>query len=1118
MTVDLVPGTVHLVDVLGNLNVEKEGSGDIILHPQPSSNPNDPLRWSKTKRNLQFALVWFWGFMVAASTNFSGPLFDIWINELNTTLNQLGISIALGFLFLGVGVAIVNPTGLKLGKQFVYNCCTIIMIIASIIGSQAKDINLIYVFKILVGFAASPVDSLVEITSTDLYFQHERSTAFSLLILALYGGCDLGPVAAGYIAENAGWKWCFWVQVIIYAALLVIQVFVMEDTTFRRDFEKDDKLEKSIEDKGGFIIEESCTIIEYEESSWLEKRNWVHTSENDERHWTTIFIRPIFLITFPSTIYAAVVYGSQMMWLSFISNTQSAIYTAEPYYFSTKLTGLTNLGAFLGSVIGMFYGGNFVDYFAVKMARRNNGILEPEHRLYTMIVPTVLNAAGLLAYGLGSYYKAHWAISVVIGQGLLGFAMSSSAAICLTYAVECYHKLTSESLVLILFIRNMFGMGFSFAISPWIARNGLQLTTWIMFMLSIVINGFFIVFIIYDKEKIKRVIPKASNKIIDATVARLYIAYPDPTKWIYTGLSGAIVLVDDLVGHTFFLKLVDIIGHRGVLWDQELYINFDYHQDRKFFHTFEIEDCLVGLLFEDTSDATHFYKRVTNKQKYGSNATVKNKNAIKLKERAVEKSHAPGPRGEFIDSNTGQRQRRYKGVLYYDDVPPPEWRGLYSELEAAGITEDMIAENREFIKDYIAKQPNHPLKGLEPPIPRNYHKPESKPSIKKTKAPPPPPPPTDSVQSSMQSSVQSPVQSPAYSDSPEPEVSTPEEPKNEPKNEPFKPKFRLPPADAFAPIPTNKPLPTPQQQTSSPQQNHPQNQQPQQNYQQNSRPIPQPPSSNNVHNAPPAFNYSHQQPPSSSNVHNAPPAFNYSHQQPPAPPMRGNPPPPPPRGQQTQQQPFQQQQPPQFQQHPSLPPRNNQSGPPPPPPRASRGGAPPAPPPRANRPSHQSLPQVSSPPPPPRNIQPNSHPVAPPLPQQNQQPPPPPPLPQQNQQPPVAPQLPQQSSSMPPPPPPPPMPSNDNGTFVEATGNAGRDALLASIRGSGLGSLKKTNNLQEQENRIKPNVAGTTSTASNSSAPPDNGNNASLADALASALNKRKGKVRQSDDEDDEEW
>ena len=69
------PGTVHLVDMQSTLNVKK-GDGDIILHPQPSSNVNDPLRWSKTKRNLQFALLWFWSFMLALNMNFMTPLFS----------------------------------------------------------------------------------------------------------------------------------------------------------------------------------------------------------------------------------------------------------------------------------------------------------------------------------------------------------------------------------------------------------------------------------------------------------------------------------------------------------------------------------------------------------------------------------------------------------------------------------------------------------------------------------------------------------------------------------------------------------------------------------------------------------------------------------------------------------------------------------------------------------------------------------------------------------------------------------------------------------------------------------------------------------------------------------
>ncbi len=61
-----------------------------------------------------------------------------------------------------------------------------------------------------------------------------------------------------------------------------------------------------------------------------------------------------------------------------------------------------------------------------------------------------------------------------------------------------------------------------------------------------------------DKETVKRQVPKASNKIQAVAVARLYVAYPNRNKWNYTGLQGAAVLANDLVGNTYWLKLVDI--------------------------------------------------------------------------------------------------------------------------------------------------------------------------------------------------------------------------------------------------------------------------------------------------------------------------------------------------------------------------------------------------------------------------------------------------------------------------------------------------------------------------------------------------------------------------------
>jgi hypothetical protein len=77
-----------------------------------------------------------------------------------------------------------------------------------------------------------------------------------------------------------------------------------------------------------------------------------------------------------------------------------------------------------------------------------------------------------------------------------------------------------------------------------------------------------------DKEIVKRTVPKASNKIRAAAVARLYVAYPDRSKWTYTGLQGAVVLANDLIGNTYWLKLVDISvrGQRSCLTIRHVFL------------------------------------------------------------------------------------------------------------------------------------------------------------------------------------------------------------------------------------------------------------------------------------------------------------------------------------------------------------------------------------------------------------------------------------------------------------------------------------------------------------------------------------------------------------------
>lgn len=58
------PGTVRLE------LAKEDGEHDIVLQPRPTSSPNDPLNWTRWRKNLNFGLSCFYALMVFA--NISG--------------------------------------------------------------------------------------------------------------------------------------------------------------------------------------------------------------------------------------------------------------------------------------------------------------------------------------------------------------------------------------------------------------------------------------------------------------------------------------------------------------------------------------------------------------------------------------------------------------------------------------------------------------------------------------------------------------------------------------------------------------------------------------------------------------------------------------------------------------------------------------------------------------------------------------------------------------------------------------------------------------------------------------------------------------------------------------
>ncbi|KAG5295226.1 MFS transporter, putative ion transporter [Histoplasma ohiense] len=86
---------------------------------------------------------------------------------------------------------------MKIGRRPIYLVGSLLNFVGCIVGRFQTTIEMQWATNILTGFGAAPVDSLVQITTTDIFFAHEKGTRMSLYVFTIYAGSYLGPVAAG---------------------------------------------------------------------------------------------------------------------------------------------------------------------------------------------------------------------------------------------------------------------------------------------------------------------------------------------------------------------------------------------------------------------------------------------------------------------------------------------------------------------------------------------------------------------------------------------------------------------------------------------------------------------------------------------------------------------------------------------------------------------------------------------------------------------------------------------------------------------------------------------------------------------------------------------------------
>ncbi|MBI2201634.1 MAG: MFS transporter, partial [Armatimonadetes bacterium] len=130
--------------------------------------------------------------------------------------------------------------GDMLGHKRVYNVGFIIMIVAATLSSMAQNEWWLMASRALQGLGGAVIMSNSPAILTSAFPTNQRGQALGMQGTMTYLGLTVGPSLGGYVADNLGWRWAFFIDVPIGIIATMLAFLVIPSLNLPRKREKFD--------------------------------------------------------------------------------------------------------------------------------------------------------------------------------------------------------------------------------------------------------------------------------------------------------------------------------------------------------------------------------------------------------------------------------------------------------------------------------------------------------------------------------------------------------------------------------------------------------------------------------------------------------------------------------------------------------------------------------------------------------------------------------------------------------------------------------------------------------------------------------------------------------------
>ncbi|KAK1808613.1 hypothetical protein LTR12_017022 [Friedmanniomyces endolithicus] len=459
--------------------VDRKKIGDVVLIPQPSDSPDDPLNWPLRKKCLIFASVALAAFTAQMSPNSNQLTFTVQEESYGITTPQMLNSVAAGLAGWVAGPFFIVPLVGVIGRSAVIFYSLLGIFACQIWGAEmtkSNDFNPFTISRLIAGFFGAIPAILGSGYIIDMFFLHQRGAAFAifevLVIFAVVGGGTL----SGFIAQGNPWSYVFWWTLGPTGATLVLVFLFVEDTTFVRDGSKPQRaplsknwitnrvqtffigLRTQPPGRGRAFVKRACTPLQ-------------------------IIFAPITLLT---GTYIFIALGLPILQASTLAQYLAPPPVAGGYGFSPFQIACFTFSAWAGMIAAQIWGYFFNDFIPLWFAKRRGGVWHTEYRLVNTIVPGIVLPIGLSIYVASVQYHLHFMV-MALGSFLIWFGALLALPVCYNYIVECFLHHPVEASVSLNAYRVSFGLMSVFIVTNW------QMTMGVGWMYGL--GAFLIVFV-----------------------------------------------------------------------------------------------------------------------------------------------------------------------------------------------------------------------------------------------------------------------------------------------------------------------------------------------------------------------------------------------------------------------------------------------------------------------------------------------------------------------------------------------------------------------------------------------------------------------------------------------